>query len=550
MQLPGRTTHKFSRWLISAVAAEDEWRKRNNKNFEYYDGDQWTTDEKLSIEERGQQATVLNIIRPTIDTVLALEFEKRFDFQILPREPSDETIADLLTELLKYVSDNCNSGYFEGEAFREALIGGRGAIMVNVYKDEAGKDQIKESWVPWEEIFIDPFHREPDGADARFIFREVWMDRDEVKERFPEKADLVDTSFCNTYQGIEYHAQKDGLSRFDYFDKGSDRIRIFHCWYKDVKGQVKFCSFADDVFFVGGENDSDNADPLGINTFPIVIFPCFRTKKGAPKGIVEYLMDVQDQINKLNSKFLWNVSANRIIGELGAVDGGEDAWDNVREEWSKPDGIVKLADGGLAKIRTEDNLRESAHLSNHLQFLLAMGQRITGVNDSMQGLGGVNERSASQQQTRILRGASVQTRLLLNLEYAKKSVVKKTLLLIGKYFNDERTVRITKPNGMSEYFKLNQPADMDEQGNILLANKIGDTVQYDVVLKPVSPFTTTKELQMQYFTEAAKSGAIPGALAGEIMMELSDLPHKSQYIQRLQQAQQQAQMMAQQQAPQ
>ena len=70
-------SHKFDRWLRSAQRFEEKWRKSNQQCFQYYDGEQWTPEEAGEIEERGQQATAFNTIRPTVDMVCAQEVERR-----------------------------------------------------------------------------------------------------------------------------------------------------------------------------------------------------------------------------------------------------------------------------------------------------------------------------------------------------------------------------------------------------------------------------------------------------------------------------------------
>ncbi len=525
--------HRFHRFLVEASLRESKWRENNNIAFNYYDGEQWTEDEEATIEERGQQATVLNMIRPIIDLVLSVEVEKRIDLQVIPQEKSDEEKAKLLTILLKHVSDQSDADFYMSQSFRDGLIGGRGWTYVNVYSDDTDKNQIELNWVPWEEVYIDPHHRKPDGSDARYMIRVVWMDRDEVKERWPEKAEEIDNCFyADDYKGTEYEAQTSmGERQIEYYDGKTQRIKLCHCWYKDAKKNIRYCLFSDEVFLIGSK-DGENPEPYGINMYPLIPFYSFRTHKGDPKGLVDFLTDAQDQINKLNSKFLWNLSANRLMAESSAADDLEE----VREQWNRPDGMAVLNDGGLGKIKSEDNLRECSFLANHMQFLYMMMQRTSGTNDSMTGLGGTNERSAQQQANRILQGASIQTRILENLHFSKKRIAKVVLRLMGKYYTDERVVRITKPNGESDYYNLNQPDDFNEEtGEITYLNQIGDTLKYDVKLKAVPPFTAIRERTMMLFSEITKTGAFPPQIAGKIMLMLSDIPEKQELIAELEQ---------------
>lgn len=549
--------HRFHKWLNGAILFERAWRKRNITNFDFYDGEQWESDAKAVIESRGQLAAVLNIIRPMVDMVLALEADRRIDFQIVPREASDDLVARLLTELLKQVSDANDCDYYNSRAFREAVIGGRGCIQCKVQKDDSGEKQVFVDHIPWEEVYIDPFHRRPDATDARYIIRGTWVDRDILAEKWPGKADLIMSAFNDDYKGVEYEAQIAACDRgVQYYDRKTDRVQTFECWYYDKTGTVRHVIFAENVFLEGNPDpaaESENESPYKHNIIPLIPLYAFRTHKGEPKGLVEYLLDLQRMLNKENSKYLWNVSANRIMAEDGAIDD----FDNIREEWNRPDGVVKLNPGGLGKVQREDNLRESVQILQHMQFLLMMAQRTSGVNDSMLGLGGVNERSAQQQTARITQGTAMQSQLFDNLFHCRKQVTRTVLKMIGQFYTNKRVIRITEPNGTAKYMELNAPLKddngqplKDEQGQVPKLNKIEDILKYDVVLKPVPAFSTVRQNTMQIWSEIGKTGALPPLFIGKVMLELSDLPDKAQRVYELeqlvgeQQAKEQAQAKA------
>ena len=191
--------HMFQRWMNDACRYEEPWRKANEQAFAYYDGDQWTEEEKAQIEERGQQPTVINTIQPTIDMIRSIEVDRRVDIQVCGREGSDDNKSDLLTALLKHVLDVCNFDYFHSAVFLDGLIGGRGWMECDKYTDERGKDMIKVENVPWENVYLDPFSKKPDASDARFIIKTKWVDRDVLKKLFPESADDIDSVFDDDY---------------------------------------------------------------------------------------------------------------------------------------------------------------------------------------------------------------------------------------------------------------------------------------------------------------------------------------------------------------
>jgi hypothetical protein len=545
--------HIFDRWMRSAQKFEEEWRKDNQKNFEYLDGEQWGENEAYTIRSRGQQPTVINTILPTVDMVCAVASNQQADIQVIGRENSDEQMASLLTHLLKHVLDSCHYDYQEKTGIREAYIGGRSWFEVGIFTDERGKDLIKVDHIPWENVYLDPFSRKPDASDARFIIKNKWIDRDALKTLFPAAAEMIDTVFEDDYQGQEYEAQinSSGRSEF-YWDAKSNRVRVCECYYKRpekvnitlldedtgkeytkeiIKDTLHYVVFSDEVILSGSATDhSVNTPDLDIDCYPIVPMFCRRDRKGRPCGIVKNLIDLQDQINKLNSKFMWTLASNRLIIEEGAVANVE----QTREEYQRPDGVVLVEQGGLNKIRVDDKYRDLSYMSNHLNFLLATEQRISGVNDSMLGLGGANERSGVMQNTRISQGASMQTHYLENIYYARECISRVILKLIGKYYTDYRIMQITEPNGTRVNYEFNvrektiDPVTGKEQTKILY--KIENILYYDVILKRVAPFTSVKERQMQIFAEVLKTGTLPAEIAGKIMLGLSDLPNKEDLL--------------------
>ena len=562
--------HIFDRWMRSAQKFEEPWRKDNQRIFEYLDGEQWSDGERYTIENRGQQPIVINTILPTVDMVCAVASQQQADIQVIGRENSDENMASMLTHLLKHVLDTCHFDYQEKIGIRESYIGGRSWFELGIFTDERGKDLIKIDHVPWEHVYLDPFSRKADASDARFIIKTKWVDRDAVKILFPEAEHMIDSVFEDDYKGQEYEAQTDSSGRSNlYWDAKSNRVRICECYYKNpervkikvlddhtgkevtkeiIRDVLHFVIFSDEIILSGSANNhSVNKPPLDINEYPLVPMFCRRDRNGRPAGIVKNLMDLQDQINKLNSKFIWTLASNRIIMEDGAVKDIEVA----REEYQRPDGIVVLNSGGLNKIRVDEKYRDLSYMSNHLNFLLATEQRISGVNDSMLGLGGTNERSGVMQSTRISQGASMQTSILENMFYARECIARVVLKLVGKYYTDYRVMQVTEPNGQRVNYEFNarqaevDPATGEVRESIL--HQIENILYYDVILKRVQPFTSIKERQMQIFAEVLKTGTLPPEITGKILLGLSDLPNKEDLLLEMQNilADQQAQAQAQ-----
>ncbi len=560
--------HKYHSWLIESNDFQNNWRKRNQFNYEYYDGEQWTDEEEYNLNARGQQASVLNIIRPTVDTIIAQERQRQTDIQIVGREESDFVMADIMTKLLKQVYDENSFSYRQGRIFRQGIVGGIGWMQALPVEDDSGQIQIEVIQIPWEEMYWDPYMREPDASDARYLIRRVYVDRDWANEEWgEEKVDKAEgyyigsTEIDETYEGQEHEARMntDASNKFDNdWSSNSRRIAVNEVWYKDHDGRIRLVKYSGSVFLEGGLEDKDNEPPYRMNMYPFVPFIASMNQKGLPQGIVDWTKDIQDALNKCYSKWMWGTMSRQVVLEEGAV---EDP-DEVRQQVAQPDGVVVINEGYWGKFEILDNKNESTHLMEMMHFLLHMVQRISGVNDAVLGLGGVNARSAEQEASRSLAGAQMQTSFLENLFYTKKQMAKVILQLMGEFYTDRRVVRIVEPNGEIFTQALNDPAvdefteeqavDEDTGEPIVMNQVIMDNIlRYDVVITHTQPFDTVRDLMMRYLSEMAKAGAMAPEVIGEMMIMLSSMPDKQRLIQKneeflRQQAELQQQQMLQQ----
>jgi len=532
--------NRFIQWWREAHAYQSDWRVRNELNYSYYDGDQYTDAENTALERRGQQATVLNICRQTIDMIMAMEAQRRVEVNIAPREVSDEPMAEVLNGLLKQVSDVASRPYEEAQGFRQALTGGLGVMEVYPYQDDNNEWQIDVSQEPWEDFYVDPFSRKPDWSDARYVIKRVWMPLENARARWPKMADMVDQLWQQhldiseeTFAGQENAAQTAAQteSSVSSFDVKNRRIAIHEVYYSLPVGtsrkrrKIHHVIHTDQIFFKGDpDDDSLNTFPYrGANIYPYIPIIALTKRDGTYQGVVDLIRSIQDSVNKLNSKDIWNMSSNQIIMEEGATDDPEQA----RRQAARPDGVITVSDGSLqaGRFQMRDNLRESANLHGREQALLGHAQRITGVNDATLGLGGTNARTASQESSRLLQGAALQTSLLENFFMAKRRTTEVVLRMIGAFFTDKRIARVQLPNGADDFVELNTEP----------FNKIGDILRFDVVLREVPTFTTVRQENLKAITEVAKANILPLEIAGKAILELMELPNKRQLIQEFEQ---------------
>jgi hypothetical protein len=91
--------HRFWRMLNESARNQSDFRKRAETSLAYYDGDQWSDEHQKILEDRGQQATVINICRPVIDSLHSMYNERKTDMKVVGREIEDDELAGVLTHM-------------------------------------------------------------------------------------------------------------------------------------------------------------------------------------------------------------------------------------------------------------------------------------------------------------------------------------------------------------------------------------------------------------------------------------------------------------------
>lgn len=498
-----KTSHRFARQVSASMQVQEDQRLRADKAASYADGVQWTEEEASVLMARNQDPSVINLCYPTLNAISSIEVSKRTDYVVIGKEESDDRTASILTELLNQVMKDNNVSHHISSGFRKGNISG--VFFWEVFPEiDIDTQEVLIKILPrkWEEFNYDQNAIMPDFSDARFISREVWLDIDFAKEKYGEKAEDIQTAFdlaSSTYKGQEYNVQTTG--GINFIDIEARRIAIYEMYYKDPNGRIKYVVFAGDIFLVGSEF-GENPSPYKYNYYPYVPYVSLFDKEGRPIGILDFILPIQDSINKALSKQHWLLSSKGVLYEQSAFINPDEA----KEEINKPNYFIPVADGAVRnrQIMIEDNLRESTVVISWIQFLVAVIQRISGVSDAVQGFGGTNARSALQESTRINASTNLQTPLIENLFFTKRHLVNVILKMVGQFYTTERVVRIIEPDGRIKREKINTVVE-DEFGDEKPFNDITNILRFDVDIREEAPFTNSRELAGSNLAEIIKS---------------------------------------------
>lgn len=573
----GKPGHKLdsddvqSRFLrIKAWRKEAGDLQRDNRfaqmvDHDFYDGDQWTEDDATILRERGQAPLVFNVIKSTIDWIIGTERRTRVDYRVLPREKNDADGAETKTNLLKFVGDANRFQYARSRAFADAIKSGVGWMEVSVRSDPTD-EPIYQGYEDWRNIWYDPLSVEPDLSDARYLFRERYVDLDVAMAMFPERKDVLRASAVQSAQYSDSLLIDDVDAERDVYEQGAgvltddtrSRVKLVECWYRQVwsgkimrgdeLGTLNGATFdaANELHGLLAQEGhasvydavqmrvrcmvyceagvlQDAESPYRHNRFPLVPIWGHRKKRGnTPYGVVRGLIDPQSDLNKRRSKALFILSTNQVVADDDAVDD----WDEVAEEVARPDGIIRAKKGSRFEIRNVVQLAEE-HVNlmqQDRQFIESTG----GVTDEMMGRES-NAQSGKAILARQDQGHAVTAELFDNLRMSIQLVGEITLSLIEQYYTDRKVVRVLGDRGQAQYVTINEPQEDGSLLNDITARQAD--FQVDAMNFSASARQAAFESMMNMIGQLGNPEAALALL--DLAVDLSDIPGKDEMVKRI-----------------
>ena len=245
-----------------------------------------------------------NLINPILQMVSGYQRRNRKSSICIPIQSPMQKTADQLTKCLYYVHNQCNGYQVYSDAFEQgALTSGIG--LVALYLDKATdpvSPDIKMRYVDFKSVLIDPYFRQADLSDCRFIWTRQFFDRNEAELLYPEFAHMIKDLPRGSYRDEKFYympevyqiqfpnllamdeywylSQREAIYLHDpisgevnEFQGDEEDLRIIKTKFKDSlkiikqpRQTVRRRILLNDVMVV------DEANPYGIDCYPFVPF--------------------------------------------------------------------------------------------------------------------------------------------------------------------------------------------------------------------------------------------------------------------------------------
>jgi hypothetical protein len=194
--------------FLYEIQQQPDFRTNMNKCAAYYDDRQVSSEKARILRERGQEASVQNLIKPIINMVLGMEAKGRRDWIVqseMNETPTDLAIA-INIELHKAEKETRADRAFS-DAYASMIKTGIGWVHVGRSADPFGSPYRVE-FIHRNEMFWDFRTRLQDMSDCRYIVRRRRYDVDTALAIFPKAKDEINR-YINADRGQTWDIRRD-----------------------------------------------------------------------------------------------------------------------------------------------------------------------------------------------------------------------------------------------------------------------------------------------------------------------------------------------------
>lgn len=315
-----------------------------------------------------------------------------------------------------------------------------------------------------------------------------------------------------------------GINGLQFDENSPEQARLIENGMASTYDAVKMMVWV--AIWSGESLLQDVQSPYEHDRFPFTpIWAYRRDRDNMPYGPIRNMKDPQTDLNKRQSKALFILSTNQLIGDEDAFED----WDEAAEEAARPDGVLKHKRGATFEInRNIDLAAEHVQLmTQDMQFL----ESASGVTE--ENLGEVtNTNSGTAINLRQTQGSVVTATLFDNLREAIQHQGETQLSLIEQFYNEPKVIRITNDVKRTEFVGVNQLGQGDD-GELFVDNPITES-QADFIVD-TQDFRETIRLAMfdQLMEMTTRLDPQVTMQILDLIIDLSDLPGKDELVRRI-----------------
>lgn len=428
-------------------------REESLKVLDYYHNRQYTDNQLMVLENRGQPAETFNIVKMFGRMLLGYYSTVVNTVKVNPAQVDDIYTAAILNDLVDYTF-RANNFDSEGDKIKlDCMLTGLMCSYVDVQKsgefDEFGRPKytIKIHHVPSIEIAIDPMSVLDDYSDARYIHRFKWLSKEVCENLFGKNKVKELDSYHNHLNIDEAEFSKYFNNEFMGYYKVFDNYLIVHTVITDDNDKTWSIYWSGDVILSKKEITYKEVKN------PYRVHRLHASNRAEYYGIFREVMETQNAINQALIKIQLMVNTQKAFVEDGAVENLA----TFTDQFNRVNAVIPVK--SLAGIRIENLTREVLDQYTVIDRALDRVQRILSINDSFLGMAYASDSGAK---VKLQQNASI-----VALRYVTSKVEQFYRLLgwdimnlIKQYFTAHDVLRIADSYEGQKWVEINKPIQM------------------------------------------------------------------------------------------
>ena len=557
------------KWLKQTEESKPEvtYREVSAEDYNFYSGDQDTDEVKLALEAKKRPATVYNEVKPKIDMLVGMAAQTKHETSVLPVGTEDEPLVELMGGTLKHFQKKIKIKRKELEVFDHTTKSGRSLLYFYIDKSNPFKPVIKSMRIEGRNFWYDPDAQEYDYSDARYLFIDKWLAKEEIEQFWPD----FDAS-----QAEQSGRQTDGPS---FFDEAREKYRIVEGWYyklieviyfinpmtekvewlipsdfnKFVKtlregidiGEEEPFTYTDMItsqksfrkqyyymIFSGTSKLEGDVSPLNWEGFPAVFCGAYKAyDTNSWFGAITAMKDPQRTLNTNRRQLIYllqTLPKGTLMHEVGAVLNIEE----YEERASDPNFHLEIAQGKFDKVKFLQQPTISNIYSLFDDVCIQSMKDVSGAQDSLMGVQTSSREPGITVKARQETGIAVLYILFDNFRETRFNAGRLLMSLIQQYVTEETIVRIEGEKGI-QLLQINSQMNPQTEGfNDISAG------EFDYTVSETTETMTIRAATAQMLIDFNHNQ--PGTIPPDVLLDYVDLPFSAKQRVKTQWEQQQA----------
>ncbi len=561
-------------FTTEAMTAHQTWRGDSWEDWEFRDGLHWKASARQQLINKGINPITVNRTFPIINLVNGHFIQNQQDMVAKGRTRADNELGQVMSEGLKFVSDQNRGPQRTISAFQDQIITGFGCMNVG-YSHDPRTEKVRIGSNPWYSIWWDPYGSPwMQTENTRYVFSAEWKDLQDICALMPNKRQEIMDKFADLSsdyyipdvydQGTFVEEYHQNLASNTWVNSERKRIRPIEMWYTHLEkdwfaklpnGRVIELSKAGDenaqyaliqqasevvsavvkkmrvATFISDLILQDLPSPYPFDGYPFVPFIGYLDRFGYPFGIPRQIKEQNMEVDKRRSMALNLISNRRVILEAGAAEDMGKAY----TEFNRSDGFVVLKPGKMGAYKIEELAALAPSQMNMLEQSETEMKEISGENDEALGYKSPIQSGkalAVKQQTT----AAITASLIKNAHFSQQMMGEKLAALIQDSWTDEKVLRITdRVTGVEKFIEVNKPVQTLD-GVIEITNNISQGM-FDIVIatKPMTDTMREKNMELLFAAINKSPADVVGPLLN-LALEISDIPEKDILLRQIREA--------------